>query len=187
MLGIFRTAGERLNDAKKDPWRQLVFRGLQGSFRGPGAGVLLSADLPADKKDKRPDRIGKFPGPGSVSHKCPESLTDGSPFPKTSIFGNFGWVNTHPLYRKLDSDVCQPELSALDIAALHWRQGATRGILLRMPHARSNTTTGIIYTDAATSTRTVDSVISDRDGFKSTGKAEACRWITASEERPSFR
>ena len=51
---------------------------------------------------------------GSISHREPESLAGRLSYPQKSIFGRFGWTMAQPLYRELNTDFYQPELSDLE-------------------------------------------------------------------------
>lgn len=106
---------------------------------------------------------------GAISHNDLENLTGQLSYAQTSVFGRFGRTLLRPFRDKLKRRHYAAKLSADEIDILKWWVYLLRDGVARICFLKSPLREVIIYTDAATSTRTVATLVTDFGDFGSRG------------------
>ena len=174
--------GVILEDRKADIGRQIVFLGLLGHFPGPDTDMILSITLSDEKMTDWIAIVRNVLSAGRISHKDLKSLTGKISFSQTPIFGRFGRVVVQPLYRKQYAAYYQPLLSDHGRIALSWWVGALSKQDRRAASRHKAFSDVIIYTDAATSTMIMASIVIFRLDFLVSQRIAHCRGIRASAD-----
>ena len=169
-----------LEGRKTDLRRQIVFLDLLGHFTGPDTDMISSITLSGEKKTHRVAIIRNVVAVGRPSHKDLESLTGKLAFSQTSIFGRFGGIMAHPLYRKLYAAYYQPTLTDQARIALPWRTGVLSKQHRRAAPRRKPFPDFTTYTDAATSTMIMAIVVLFRSDFMISQRIAHCCGVKAS-------
>ena len=136
--------------------------------------MLLPIDLTDEKKQGWAARIGEFLTNERIPHKDLESLTCRFPFSQTSILGRFGRAMIQPLYRKLYARYYDESISDIDRITLEWRSGLLKALRPRAIFPRNNSPDIVIFTDAATTTMIMASVVFRKTDFDRDNSAIAC-------------
>ena len=160
-LGFTTVLGALMKDGESQVDRALTFLGLWGDFPNPDNDMLLVISLPEPKKEKRANITHEFAPKGAISHKDLEKLIGKLSFTQTSVFGRFGRALLRPLRDKLKRRPYVARLPTDAIDILRWwglllRKEISRVCVPKLPRPEA-----IIYTDAATSTRIVASLVID--------------------------
>ena len=100
----------------------------------------------------------------------------------TSISGRFGRATMHPLYRKLNTDYYQPELSGSGTETLQRRYEILTATCPRIIYRRGNIFRGITYAASDAFARIVEAVLFGMREFLTEGAIAACRGIVSSSE-----
>ena len=172
--------GVILGDRKTDLGRRIAFSGILGHFPGPDADMVLPITLSGEKKTHRIAIIRNVSASGRISNKDSESLTGKYHFPQTSIFGRFGRVTVHPIYRKLYAAYYQPILTDSDRITLSRRGGVLSKQHRRAASKRNPFPDFIIYTDAAASAMIMSIIVLFRSDFMISQRIAHCCGIRAS-------
>ena len=128
--------------------------------------MMLSVELTEEKKKCRADRLDEYVEGGWIAYKELESLIGRLSFSQTSVFGRFGRALMQPLHRKLKAPVFPGRLTHSDRLVFQWWAWVLLSVCPRYIFPRLNTHQFIIYTDAATSTRILSSVIFNKGGIR---------------------
>ena len=138
---------------------QLSFLGSVGDFPAPDNDMALSFSLADEKKSLWAARIGEFLKVGRTIRKELESLTGRLSFSKTAVFGRCGRGMMQPLYRKANAAYYQPEITNADRLVLEWWTAMLREAGPRRVVSHNPIPDKIVYTDAATETMIIASVV----------------------------
>ena len=164
-----------LNDIKTDAGKKVTCLGLVGPFPDPPNGMLLSIDVTDVKKEGRASRIGEFLVIERIPHKDLESLTGRLSFSQTSIFGRFGRALIRPLYRKLYGYYYDGSISGPGRIILQWWSGLLKALRPRTIYPRKSSPDIVIFTDAATTTMIMASVVFRKTDVYMDGAALSCK------------
>ena len=86
-------------------------------------------------------------------------------FTQTSVFGRFVRALLKPLHRKLHQHPCRERFSPEELSLLAWWAASIRAARPRVVYLKSIHPEVVIYTDAATSTALIASVVIDTANF----------------------
>ena len=151
--------GIKLKLQKSEVGPAITFLGLLGTFPSKEGGMDLTVSLPQDKAAKWAADITQYQAKGIITHPELEKLIGKLCFSQTCLFGKFARTQLRCLYRKLYAPKYKAALSKHENLTLSWWIDVLLNLTPRIPRASCKPPDFVLYTDAATSSRSIAAIL----------------------------
>ena len=151
--------GIQLKKKKSETGEKITFLGLLGTFPDPTRKQKLRVTLTPEKADKWSKAIRNVLHVGSISSQELEKLIGKLCFSQTCLFGKFARTQLRCLYRKLHTPRYQPRITKFERMTLYWWVDVIASLQPRIPRSPGRAPNFVIYTDAATSSGKIASLL----------------------------